>query len=237
MKKINKKFKVLSKIIEETTDYVDINVRYIKDLYDDFNKKYFNNELGNYPIEIKPLKRVFGKVKTFRSSDNVKLIQFSNLLKQNEDQIKGTVLHEMIHVYLFEKGIKHKHGRTFLNELEKLQKQTNFKIPISEYAEDYTVDYSKTKEREKIAVITHDLEGIMIFNKKLKRNFVENFEKIILSKAYNLQPIIVLTKNKEIEKYKIKRKIETQKVKIYKIDKELSEEIIENGEILKDYRK
>ena len=52
----------IKKTLNEESDSFEMNPKVIGNMYKSFNKKYFNNELKTYPIFVKKLKAVSGKV-------------------------------------------------------------------------------------------------------------------------------------------------------------------------------
>ena len=150
-------------------------------LYREFNKKYFNNKLNEYPIVVKSLKRLAASVNSIGVRNKpetwiIKNIIFSNQLEYNEEEIKGIMLHEMIHVKLIEEQRSEfggQHGLFFKQELEDLQKKVSFKIPVTE---DITYKFvsKDVKAKNVIAIFLNTMHSVSVFDIKLKDIIIDN---------------------------------------------------------------
>lgn len=121
-------------------------------LYADYNTKYFGGKLpsgieiseksikGSYAIaSASVVRKKYERIRNIEPSNvQVKGIYFSNYYKLTEEQMKGILLHEMIHIYLFSNGVikttggPSGHGREFEEVRSKISSASGIKIPISE---------------------------------------------------------------------------------------------------------
>lgn len=125
--------------------------------YREFNRKYFGGKLpSNLPITLKPLKGRSGSCKftlaavaphtiaTLREVNRYRpvtpdmgrvtltAIDLSNLMRYDEVDFDGILLHEMVHAFIAIMGWPFdNHGREFLEEARHVQKASGIKIPIT----------------------------------------------------------------------------------------------------------
>ena len=217
-----------------------LNTPYLMNLYREFNKKYFNNQLNEYPIVVKSLKKVVANVistgiKNKPETWSIKNIIFSTQLEYNENEIKGIMLHEMIHVKLIEEHRTEfggQHGLFFMQELRDLQKKVFFKIPITEDITYKSVSKDTMKEKEIIAIILNTMHSVSVFNIRLKNIIINEMKKMPKIWLDKFHPIIIISKNIQLLKYPIQRKISIRNYKNYTIDEKFAKEIIDTGGIL-----
>lgn len=222
------------------TEEFNYDISYLLRKYKEFNRLYFNNTLGDYPIKIKTLKKVSAKVvstgiKNDPSTWVIKEIVFSNFTEfDTEEHLLGILLHEMIHIKNIEEQVNPiggMHGLFFTKELDELRKKVSFNIPVTEDLTNLKVS-KNVKKRETIAIILNTGESITTFNIKLKDIIIEelsNFPKMWLDKY---KPTIVISDHLELNKYPEKRKINYRKSPFYSIDKRVTDEILKTGKIL-----
>lgn len=89
-----------------------LTIDFIANSFKQFNDEYFNGELNTPVFEIMSTKNLLGQCcwkPTFR-------IRISNYYRRSEKEYQNTILHEMIHLFIRQKGIKDTrthHGRVF----------------------------------------------------------------------------------------------------------------------------
>jgi len=94
--------------------------RFVKQIFDRLNRCHFEAILKDYQVELStPLRRYLGK-----ASPKRKLIRLSlyHLEKRNWQNLEDTLKHEMLHLYLYEKGYPLSHSLKFRTMLEKIKK-------------------------------------------------------------------------------------------------------------------
>ena len=119
----------------------------LKKMYDEYNAAYFDNMLPNdLPIKWFKSKAVGGQVKAtiIRPRHlkptvlSINFLKISNLEKRTEEQTRAIMLHEMIHVELFVKGIvdtsgrDKSHGYEFQERKVELERIIGMSIPDTE---------------------------------------------------------------------------------------------------------
>ncbi len=225
--------------LQENTNF--LNIKYLEDLYEVFNKDYFNNELENYPIEIKTIKTNMAKVVSFGikddpSSIDVQKIVFSDFIDWTKNDIKGIMVHEMIHIYLIEKNMEYSHGLIFKEKLRVLNKITPFEVPLTE-----DITYKKvsknTKQKNVLAVFVNKpySYGVTVFNYKLKNSIIDKLNDFPSAWLKKFKPTIVESNDIELQKYKVKTKVNVRSHSVHPIDKEIAQRIIDQGKIIYQY--
>ena len=78
----------------------EVTKEYIKEVFDECNEKYFNNELKNCTFSLFNTKRTKGfcYFKTVNGKTHGRIGIAKNVI-WNEDTFKEMVIHEMIHLY------------------------------------------------------------------------------------------------------------------------------------------
>jgi len=230
-----KKYKSL--FIEKSFELRDV----VK-LYKEFNKKYFYNKLGTYPINIKTMKTVGGRVTSFGIKNKpedwvVKKITFSDAIEYTDDEMYGIIMHEMIHVKMIEEGKgdpKDSHGLSFLNELKYLQSKTPFKIPLTDDIDNKKVNKDKVKSKDIIAIILNNNTSISLLNITLKNSIIEDIKSSPNAWLEKFKPTIMITNDIELQKYPVKRKI-GRSLPMYRIDKEDVSRIRKEGKVIHQF--
>lgn len=189
----------------------------LKTAYDFFNKKLYNNELPKISLGYKAMKNKAGiaGAKVLKSGRNAKIlsvdyIYLTSSYKFSNEQKLNTFIHEMIHVYLFSKGIWNtsgldkSHGREFIAEKNRLDKILNTEIPISENIVD--CEFKGNLKKVNVILIKSNLDNkysIAVFDEKVE----------ILDKEINLRKKLpnntfyfLKTKSATANKYIIQRR-------------------------------
>jgi predicted SprT family Zn-dependent metalloprotease len=138
----------------------------LEQLYNKYNRELFNSKLPtNFPIKWNTSKRSAGKVR-FRISGSKRFPEFkeiisfevSKVLENTEEEVIAIVLHEMIHVYLLDKGIVYtsggdrSHGKEFEEKRRELSNRVGIEIPRSEEVTHKKVS-AELKPKEVIAIV------------------------------------------------------------------------------------
>ena len=127
--------------------------------YDEFNQKYFGNELPKIPVSFAKLKNVGGHVSfqthqfpgtrkdqsvIVHSSIRLKL---SDAYKKTSENLDGILLHEMVHVYMLSvlENWKEHHGPVFMKKLREVSKQAGFPIPLKDSVDAFEPNIDKPK--------------------------------------------------------------------------------------------
>jgi hypothetical protein len=124
----------------------------INQLYQDFNKKYFNNELPVIPIKLTTMKRAYAQV-VFKNG-KPSYISISKVFDFSKDLLCYVLLHEMVHVYIGDDSEYYHHGPKFnkkFNEVLELSgtpKRQN-SIPIATNFKTKVFDVVAQREKDK----------------------------------------------------------------------------------------
>lgn len=139
------------------------NLELVRQLYKEYNAKYFNGECppGLPIVEVRSkgiLASVRARVKFvhFRGESKVppenitqQDMTFSPAYRYTDEQLKALLLHEMIHSWLFTKGIVYTlgdkmHGREFIEKLKEVESASGITIPRTEMADEF--DFAMTDQ-------------------------------------------------------------------------------------------
>lgn len=87
--------------------------------FDEFNERYFGGELPTVPLRITRARKYFGKldyIETGKGNQRSHAILIAG--KQSIDDTRDTLLHEMVHLYIYTKGLDEQddHGPNFKKE-------------------------------------------------------------------------------------------------------------------------
>ncbi len=223
------------KSIVESKEF--INTSWLEKHYKLFNKLYFDNELGEYPIVVKNLKGRSAYVESFgiKSKPETWKIQkmvFSPDVILSEDESKGILAHEMIHIYLIEKQqeeVGGQHGVYFLKELRRLNSITPFEVPL-----EHDITYKKldTDIKGKPVVVVMVSDAISVYNYKIADSVIEGVKTLPERWIEKYHPTIYISDDNELQKYPVKTKFSSKTFGSYETDKDLIQRIIDNGELI-----
>ena len=112
-----------------------LTLGFIKEQFDVINRKHFNNELLTPRFEITHVKSYLGQYHWKYSHDSRifidSVIRISDMYERSDADIRNTVAHEMIHLYIRQNKIKDTrphHGRVFNSIADRLNKEGGFNI-------------------------------------------------------------------------------------------------------------
>lgn len=92
--------------------------------YDEFNARYFNNELKRCPIYINKTKRALGQFGRKRDWFEMRcFIKISNYFDRPMKDVQNTLIHEMIHQWQWVTFGVCDHGDTFKQKAQEINKQ------------------------------------------------------------------------------------------------------------------
>jgi len=122
-----------------------------------------------------------------------------------------------------------------------LQKKTPFNIPLTQDITNRNVNTDIVKKKKQVVVFTRAkgvYNGVKVFNIKLQdivKNGLKHFPERWLEVT---KPLIVVSDNVELQKYPSKRKFSVKTFGGgYQIDHKLAKSIVDNGEVIWDYKK
>ena len=87
---------------------MELTISFIRESFHKYNKKYFKGELIEPNFSIINTKTILGRFKCRKSvyGEKIYIIEISKYYLRNEKQYDNTIIHEMIHQYIKQKGIK-----------------------------------------------------------------------------------------------------------------------------------
>lgn len=115
-------------------------IAYIREKFDQFNHRYFDGRLPEIPIRLSHARTFLGAVRFLRHrnvwgrevlSDFVLVISVHYDLPESE--VEDTIIHEMIHYYIYVNGIKDTsaHGRVFRKMMNDINRRDGRHLSIS----------------------------------------------------------------------------------------------------------
>lgn len=190
------------------------SIKFLEDLYDKFNKLYFDNELPKIKIQMNSRSKSMARTAGMQTGSKIvpEMMEFSSLFNLTADQLYGIMLHEMIHVYLFLRG-KKGHDVYFKIKLSELQSKVNFKILTVEDNE--ALFYGDKLSTKKHYIIFVDYppvhDGIIKISKKLFDDIEEmdNFAKTLFARKKIKRAVLGSIILGEFSKVPEKRNIST----------------------------
>ena len=231
----------------------DFNNFKLKDLYNEYNTKYFDSALPDIPVVYKRLKDVGGKALATRITVNTHMpdwypgkykietidgIYISNYRTYKGTELETILLHEMIHIYLYTKnivntnGLSKSHGDEFLEKVKDIEKKSGLTIPLSDDRVEIA-EHIKSKNYDVVILKDEKKEtySIMVLPSGFfKSDFKALEEKMIsLLKYYTDRTAYYkMTDDRYLLNYPVKRKL--KKVTFYDIPIIEAERILKDGE-------
>lgn len=86
-----------------------ITLSYLSKAFDKYNEKYFNNELTRPHFRLINTRRALGIFKSYRMTGKMELC-ITKVFDRTPNEFDNTIIHEMIHQYIYEMGIIDNNG-------------------------------------------------------------------------------------------------------------------------------
>jgi len=235
-----------------TEEIFDLKRKYVH-----FNKLLFNDELPDINLRYGISKRIGGSAKAIamkkksnsitRYNPNAGVesikpteIMISTFWDLDEDSFNGIFVHEMIHIYLYSKGIAYTsgndrgHGTEFIQKLKELQKKVSFTIPETEVMD---VRMSQDLQQKMFDIVLVDKPGwigVVVFNggyfDKGLDEVKQYYERVNAYTKHN-ELLLVRSDHPSLLQYRINRKMKRQMAS-QEMDKKIFDEIKKNGSII-----
>lgn len=110
----------------KTNKGMEINKEKIEEIFNEWNKRAFNNELPTPTFEVMTTKSMLGQYSWKKRNNSVcHKIRISNYYDRTENGFTNTIVHEMLHYYIRFKNIKDtsSHGRIWKQMAKDLNKR------------------------------------------------------------------------------------------------------------------
>jgi hypothetical protein len=230
-------------LYEAFKDVEEVKSINLQNMYNEFNKRLFNNKLPKVPLKWTTSKKYGGLVKFneykpkykwqrdgWRIDRDTVQMQMSKAFKRHIDEFKGVFIHEMIHVWhVFLSGKsdyeiiqEDDHGLTFETKRLELERKSGIHIPKSELLEDNILsdDFKKKVYGAVIMRYATGEDGIIVFQDKvLKDNMIKIRAILITQKWYKKEVTdlyFITSDNLILQKYPIKRSPKLNTVSVIK---------------------
>ncbi len=211
----------------------------IEKSFKELNKKVFKDELTlDFAIRWGKFKNRVGQVLFDRmGNQEVNIIEFmiTDYYAMTKEQFEGIMLHEMIHVYIFQKGIRDNgdHGRHFQSMMQDINSK-GYNISKTENAEDFKVSSKVTMKPLFALVIEWErakFKNLLVYNShnsKDEDEFIEVLQRHARSQNEGMTLHWVESTNPYFRKFKIARSLKTALNRQYELDEKFYDEIVKD---------
>ena len=134
-------------------------IYFMKSKFREFNERFFNNSLPTPIFELMNRKKALGDFTSLRGLEynfgSYMRIRLNKAFERSENDLETTLLHEMIHQYIYVHNIRDNgaHGRKFLQIAEKIKENSNGIYNITALAQLDDNMLVTTKDKKRIVVI------------------------------------------------------------------------------------
>ena len=182
-------------------------VKYLQVRFNEFNKKFFNEEITS-PIIFKIIKTNYEGA-TIKKANLIEIRIHEILLDLNfEDELDNTLVHEMIHAWQIEYLGKADHKKSFKEWCKKI-KEIDKKMIISIYVDkDETLRFNEEKDKTAIGymLISKVKSDECFFFKNMPKKLIKSYSicyDIYYSNYFGFTPIYSKIHDSFIDVYKI----------------------------------
>lgn len=226
----------------ESFDSLDFKSVDMKKDFDMLNDKMFGGEIKRVPVRWMSTKYKLG-VMAFNENGEIEYVAISNFYKITRQQFLDILAHEMIHIWMEQKGMREKdpHGQKFMTKMEELNKRfPEFSIRKSENVSDYNIAGSGVMKE--YGVVLFDEDGrysLVVVNSKVMdddaaiNEFIEGIRKYGLHKFRKLKISMYKSSNPDLPKFKIKKSLSLRSLELFVLTPELAKEI-QQDELVKE---
>ena len=174
-----------------------------------YNKQLWNNQLSAPLLQVKTLKN---KVGLYSPKD--KSITLSDFYGLSEEQFISVFIHEMIHLYQDEFYDVVDHGRTFNQELVRINRLLPFEIKKTENA--YEAEYGQDAGKDVGVVLGKDDKGSFIVTFRLdfflNQSNRSTIEKVIKQNFRSAIIVTGISNHPKLQTFKTKRSLRSLEV-------------------------
>ncbi len=217
--------------------------------FDILNKKMFNGEIERVPLKWIKTKYKLGVV-THTKDGGIDYLGISTFYDITRQQYLNVLAHEMIHVYMIQKGIMEKdhHGPKFMEFLNRINAEhPEFNLSKSNNALDFKVaPKEKTSpDAGTYGVVLFDLGNndlsVVVVNQKAIQDesqmntfmdYIIKHGRILFPRTKNGTVEVYLSDHPDLSKFKVKRSLSLRSMELFVISEKMVEEIREDGELV-----
>jgi predicted SprT family Zn-dependent metalloprotease len=167
---------------DEIVDYNQINLQ--KEFYK-LNGELFDDKIGDVKLEWNNRKTAHGFVRAsinrITKEVNIKMLSISRFYEIPYKFFKDVLAHELIHVYLLQKGINADHGKEFIAEMNRINNMgLGYNVTITADASKFGISQGAIKKMELVFVIMKmsNKLALAVMNYKTYKNEAKNISKI-----------------------------------------------------------
>lgn len=168
--------------------------------FNEYNKLFFDGKI-KIPVSLSwssSMRRKLGVVKYNRGPNGLQNVQIilSSFFDMDEQMFKDTLVHEMIHCFLLQKGIYVAHGEEFLRKADEINKKFGTNIDVVNEEPEIKINKNVTNKIENIILLKRKngeliiavlankvLQSIILIDWQKFANDIGNVENIILCKV------------------------------------------------------
>lgn len=201
------------------------------------NDKLFDGGLKMVPLRWMRTKYKLG-VMAYSEDGGIEYVGISTLYKLTRQQYLNVLAHEMIHVYMEQKGIMEKdpHGRKFMGILDDLNKKNpDFQIAKSENAADFNVSDTGPDKTYGVVLIDEDgarsiiaVQPKVVDDEEALNDFIDGLKGQATGAFLRSKSVFVSiyrSNHPDIPKFKIKKSLSLRSMELYVVDENMASEI------------
>ena len=202
--------------------------------YNRLNQEMFNGELAPVPLKWIHQKYKIG-ITVFNSDGSVDYAGVSNFYNITRQQYLDVLAHEMIHVWIAQKGLRepNHHGPIFMAKLDELNVRfPNFKITKTENAADYNISGLVTPKEYGVVLFDEDgkfsvvvVNAEVMDNKEAIEEFIGGMKSHGAIHFKNLKLRLYKSSYPDLAKFKIKKSLSLRAMEVFVLTDEMAAEI------------
>jgi len=211
--------------------------------FDEINSKVFNGELPKVPILLRPLRTSTGYASATRNRMTGKVtpdkIVISNYFKRNEDEMKGILAHEMIHLFHFTEGLflsnKSSHGIHFDAKAKHAEKILGIKIPKTDIPSEIELSYRhKGKRLETILLKRKDRDtwSVAVYTLGTFKRDMERMKEDMQGISDRTGSVVEIYDTDIPEIFSLPRNKSQSNIGFYKLEAQIAEKIMKTGNLI-----
>jgi len=143
-------------------EIAEVNNKVLTNIFKNFNKDYFNNELPLPHFEITNMKSYLGRFEFDKcySISKESCIKISTFYKYNEHELEAVMIHEMVHSWQWVHNRFDGHRDAFKRKASEINFKTHYKYKISRLTElsDETILRSRPQTKH-----INDIVNVMVY--------------------------------------------------------------------------